>query len=408
MRKIAIASVCLLVMPITALAKERFIQTNLVANDKNYKPEIALESEFLNAWGIAIRPAGAGGHFWVTAKNISYEYVGDVKAATDEKLRKLHMDELKYVQLPVGGADNFATGVAFSGSKTEFSITQNIDSAEPVTAPAKFIFASDGGIISAWTERRKADGTFDRPLEALPVIDESSQGAQFFGIALSHDYDTLYAADFGAKPAIKVYGGDFKPLSLKFDQPFDDNKNGQVDAGEYAPFNIQALTNQAGGNHLFVAYAKTQSCPDEEIKSGTCKKGELFVGEEDTSKPGYGRIAEFTEEGKLVRVWADAGKLSAPWGFAYAPDTWDELKGTLLVSNFGSGTIAAFDQNTGKFKDFLRGKNGKPIMIDKIWGILFGNGVSLGDKDALYFAAGPRDEADGIFGSLRMVSGVKK
>ena len=31
----------------------------------------------------------------------------------------------------------------------------------------------------------------------------------------------------------------------------------------------------------------------------------------------------------------------------------------------------------------------------------FGNGVSLGDSDALYFAAGPEVEAAGLIGSLR-------
>jgi hypothetical protein len=31
----------------------------------------------------------------------------------------------------------------------------------------------------------------------------------------------------------------------------------------------------------------------------------------------------------------------------------------------------------------------------------------LGDKNALYFAAGPNDEKDGLFGSLRAVSKTK-
>jgi hypothetical protein len=32
---------------------------------------------------------------------------------------------------------------------------------------------------------------------------------------------------------------------------------------------------------------------------------------------------------------------------------------------------------------------------------MFGNGVSLGDTNALYFAAGTEGEAAGLFGSLR-------
>ncbi len=379
----------------------RFVQHNFVANKPAYKAD-TVEKNFINGWGIAIRPAGAGGHFWVTAKDVSYEYVGDVQNSPDPKLRKLHTDDLKYVKLPVGGDENFATGVVFSGSEKDFIVTQSVEKAKPITAPAKFLFASDGGIISAWTERKKADGSFDRPKDAITVIDQSKEGAQFFGLAISHDYDTLYAADFGVKPAIKAFYGAFKPVKIAFDTPFDENKNGVTDAGEYAPFNIQTLKTSAGENHLFVAYAKTQPCPAEEITKKTCAEGELFVGEEDTSKPGLGRVAEFTETGKLVKIWNDGGKLSAPWGFAFAPASWKNFADALLVSNLGDGTIAAYDPKTTKFIDYIRDTKNQPIKNDKIWGLLFGNGESLGDQDALYFAAGPEDETDGVFGSIRL------
>lgn len=379
-----------------------FVQHNFVANHARYGAD-RLEKKFLNAWGVAIRPAGAGGHFWVTAKDVSYEYVGDVQQSANTKLRTLHTDALKYVKLPVGGSENFATGVVFSNSTEDFIITQEVKGTNAITAPAKFLFASDGGIISAWTERQKEDGAFDRPTKALTVIDQSKEGAQFFGLALSHDDDTLYVADFGEKPAIRTFGGDFKPADITFAAPFDANQNGVVDPGEYAPFNIQAITTPSGDHHLFVAYAKTQACPAAEVKNKTCKKGALFVGEEDTSQPGLGRVAEFTETGELVRIWQDGGHLSAPWGFAFAPESWGKLAGALLVSNLGDGTIAAYDANSTTFIDYVRDAKGTPIANEKIWGILFGNGESLGDRDALYFAAGPRDESDGVFGSIRRV-----
>jgi uncharacterized protein (TIGR03118 family) len=289
-------------------AKNAYVQENFVANHARYKASLATDKRFINAWGIAIRPAGAGGHFWVTAKDVSFEYVGDVRTSPDAKLQKLHQDALKEITLPVGGDENFATGTVFSGSDTHFVITQEIKGKAPVTAPSKFLFASDGGMISAWTERKNADGSKDFPDHAIPVIDQSKDGAQFFGLALSHAYDRLYVADFGAKPEIKTFDGSFKPLAIAFDQPFDDNKNGKVDAGEYAPFNIQALTTPAGEQRLFVAYAKTRNCPKEAIKEGVCKAGDIFPGEEDIEKPGLGRIAEFSESGKLIAVWKDAGR----------------------------------------------------------------------------------------------------
>lgn len=371
-----------------------------VANKASYNAT-NIDEKLTNGWGIAIRPAGAGGHFWVTAKDQSFEYVGDVHNAKDTLLRTLHQDTLTHITLPVGGAGNTATGVVYSDSKEAFVITQKPVTGENITAPAKFLFASDGGIISAWTERKKPDGSFDRPTEATAVIDQSKEGAQFFGLAINKAYNRIYAADFGAQPAIKVFNATFKPEAITFDTPFDENKNGKVDPGEYAPFNVQALTTPSGVQHIFVTYAKTQACPAEEITKETCKKGELFVGEEDTSTPGQGRVAEFTEEGKLVATWNDGGKLSAPWGIVYAPADFGALSNSLLVGNFGDGTIAAFNPETHNFIDVLRDDKGTPIKIEKIWGLLFGNGESLGDKNALYFAAGPDDEKDGLFGSIR-------
>lgn len=393
------------ILPSTSNAEARengYEKTIFVANKEKYKPVFATEKEFINAWGIAIRPKGAGGHFWITAKDISYEYVGDVTASEDKNLQPLHQDKLKIVKLPVGGNEQFATSTVFNDSKENFIITQEIKDAQPITAPAKFLFASDGGIISAWTERKLPDGSFDRSEEALTVIDESKKGAQFFGLAISHNYNRLYAANFGKDAGIEVFDGKFQPVDIKFDMPFDSNKNGKVDAGEYAPFNVQALTTPEGESRIFVTYAKTQTCPKEEVVKKTCDKGGIFAGEEDTSKAGQGRLAEFSEDGKLAAIWNDGGNLSAPWGLAYAPDNFGALSGNLLVANFGSGTIAAFDAKTRSFTDVIKDKKGKPLKIEKIWGLLFGNGESLGDADSLYFTAGPDDEKDGIFGKLRV------
>jgi hypothetical protein len=50
----------------------------------------------------------------------------------------------------------------------------------------------------------------------------------------------------------------------------------------------------------------------------------------------------------------------------------------------------------------MRDEQGVPIGIDGIWNILFGNGESLGDANALYFAAGPAEEKEALFGALRV------
>src|ERR1035441_5226539 len=71
----------------------------------------------------------------------------------------------------------------------------------------------------------------------------------------------------------------------------------------------------------------------------------------------------------------------------------------LLVGNFGSGTIMAFEPD-GDFRGLLEGGHEKPIVIDGLWGLAFGNGGNAGRPGTLYFTAGPNGEGNGLFGAL--------
>jgi hypothetical protein len=59
----------------------------------------------------------------------------------------------------------------------------------------------------------------------------------------------------------------------------------------------------------------------------------------------------------------------------------------------------SFDE-WGKFKGLLKGLDGKPVMIDGLWALAFGNGGRAGTPDTLFFTAGPDHEDHGLFGSL--------
>ena len=65
-----------------ATATNRYRQANLLASHARHGARFT-EPEFINGWGIAIRPAGAGGHFWVGGGGISWQYLGDVTRSTD-------------------------------------------------------------------------------------------------------------------------------------------------------------------------------------------------------------------------------------------------------------------------------------------------------------------------------------
>lgn len=88
------------------------------------------------------------------------------------------------------------------------------------------------------------------------------------------------------------------------------------------------------------------------------------------------------------------------------PADFGAFSDALLVSNFGDGTIVAFDRTTHTAIDYLRDPYGNPISIAGIWGLQFGNGASLGEANHLYFAAGPADETDGLFGKLQVTAPV--
>ena len=156
--------------------------------------------------------------------------------------------------------------------------------------------------------------------------------------------------------------------------------------GDFHVYNVWDL-----GGHLFVTYAKFDVTGDE--------------GQEEVDGPGLGHVVEYNEDGTLVMDFKDHGKLNSPWGLVIAPPTFGALANDLLVANFGDNNIVAFDLNTGEYVDCLRGSDGKPLPVEGVWALTFGNGVSLGDAKALYYSAGPNKEFDGVFGRINAVNG---
>ncbi|MDE2430966.1 MAG: TIGR03118 family protein [Burkholderiales bacterium] len=424
-----------------------YVQSTFVSNNStSYQPTTGVDPSFIDAWGIAIRPAGQPGHFWVLAGNKSFEYVGDVSGkiippCTSTKLcadlAPLSANTISFPDFPSntsGQPDiikNHATGVVFNSQPSSFVITQTPSSPSTntaqITAGAKFLFATNFGAIYAWTERKHADGSgYDRADTAVKVFDtrlNSNDCGQFYGLAISPTSDRLYAADFGrdtsgscnnpdaiaAVPAsfkIRIFDktlqadGTLKEITSTlyggkpFMNPFVADQE-HIQAGDFVPWNVQVV-----GSSVFVTYVQVQQNPNAPV-------GTPFTANE-VHAPGAGRLVEFNLDGGLIGVWNDVGMLNAPWGLAAAPSNFGALSNTLLVGNFGDydaggskGAITAFDRHTRKAVNYVRNKDGSPMLIPGIWGMTFGNGDTLGDSNALYFASGPNGELDGLFGSLR-------
>ena len=123
----------------------------------------------------------------------------------------------------------------------------------------------------------------------------------------------------------------------------------------YAPFNIQLL-----GGKLYVTYALQGSGKDEQ------------------AGPGLGFVSVFDTQGNFLGRVGSMGTLNAPWGLAIAPSSFGKFAGDLLVGNFGDGTINAFNLATDTFVGQLQGLDGKPLVIDGLWGLTAGNDGSAG------------------------------
>jgi uncharacterized protein (TIGR03118 family) len=320
-----------------------FIQTNLVSSVAGLAA--VTDANLVNPWGMS---ASATSPIWVsdngTGLSTLYNGAGAAQAL------------VVTIPPPAGGTPpSTPTGQVFN-TTTGFTVSPG--------TPARFVFATEDGTISAW-----ASGSSSAVLK----VDNSAAGAVYKGLALGNNGtgDFLYAANFSAG-TIDIFNSNFAAASLAgtFTDP-------SLPTG-FAPFNIQNI----GGN-LYVTYAKQDSAKKD-----------------DVAGPGNGLLDVFDTSGNFIKRLITQGALNSPWGLASAPAGFGDFGGDLLVGNFGDGLINAFDPLSGILQGTLADIDAKPIAIDGLWGLQFGNGGNGGRPNALFFTAGINDEQDGLFGTL--------
>jgi uncharacterized protein (TIGR03118 family) len=160
----------------------------------------------------------------------------------------------------------------------------------------------------------------------------------------------------------------------------------------YAPFNVQNLDGM-----VFVTFAKQDGAKHDDVPG----PGHGLVDVLDPQTGQFHRLATGSDAGGWLRA------INSPWGLALAPQGFGKQGGNLLVGNFGSGTIMAFEADGG-FRGVLEGAHERPLVIDGLWGLAFGNGGRGGVPDTLYFTAGPDAESHGLFGSIEPVKGHER
>jgi uncharacterized protein (TIGR03118 family) len=317
------------------------------------------DTNLVNAWGLAISPTG--GAFWVAdnGTDVATLYSGDVGGSA------LHTVPL-VVSIPNGAP----TGQVFNGNSSDFIVNDGNGN----SGHAVFIFSSESGTISGW-----APGVPPPPPSTAAQVGVTVDGAIFKGLALANNGtgNFLYATDFHNN-AIDVFDNTFTQVT-----PAGSFTDPNLPAG-YAPFGIQNI-----GGTLYVSYALQDA-----------------DAHDDVAGPGHGFIDAYDADGNLLRRVASQGTLNSPWGMVQAPANFGRFSNDLLVGNFGDGRINAFDPNSGAFLGQLKLGNDTPVTIPGLWALAFGNGVTAGDSNSLYFTSGPNDEANGLFGKVVAVHNV--
>jgi uncharacterized protein (TIGR03118 family) len=315
---------------------------------------VSTDTHLRNPWGIAALPTGP---FWL-ANNVDhtstvYDGTGLVQATV--------------VNIAVSGSGSGdVTGIVASASTTDFPVTNGT-----VTAPARFIFATENGTLLGWAPTVNATN-------AVTTYTDGAGGAVYTGLAIAANAGAtqLFAADFRNRK-IDIFNNQYAK---------QDGTGKFVDAtlpADYSPFNIQALT-RAGTTVLAVAYARRDAVSGEEVPGA-----------------GLGAVNIYSTAGALVtRLIAPGTQLNAPWGLAIAPADFGTLSGALLVGNFGDGRINGFDATSGTFIHALGDSTGAPIVTPGLWGIAFGNGARNQPTKVLYLAAGSNGEANGLYARI--------
>src|SRR6266568_2048368 len=314
------------------------------------------DANVVNAWGLDSGPTTP---WWISDN-------GTGKTT----LYNIDTGATSFFTVPgAGGEQGNPTGLIFNGG-TGFVVNNGAGS-----SPARFIFSSEDGTISAFR---------GAPIvTVVPNMNALAHGAIYKGLAIdSRTAGThLYATDFhNAK--VDVFDSSFHLVTLSgnFTDP-------NLPAG-FAPFGIQNI-----GGTLYVTYA----LQDEDA-------------EDDVAGPGNGFVDAYDLNGNFIQRVASAGELNSPWGLALAPEDFGRFSGDLLVGNFGDGRIHAFDPTTltldGEFEavGLLHSAAGGPIQIDGLWALQFGHGTTPSSANGLtttlFFTAGPSDEDHGLFGSI--------
>jgi uncharacterized protein (TIGR03118 family) len=335
----------LILLMVSAPARAQYRLTNLVSNQVGQAPNI--DPLLANSWGLVHSDFG----WWVSDNDTGWSTLYDA-AGKLQPTRILIPTAGNGPTSPTGlNGPGTPTGIVANGSTADFQIQGT---------SAVFIFATMDGTISAWVPGVNSN-------LALIAVDNSASKAMYTGLAITSkpSGNFLYAAD-NTNNHIDMFDGNFNLVKSFGDPNIPSN---------FSVFGIQDINGV-----VYVTYA----IPN--VGAG-------------------GFIDLFKEDGTFVKTLIQGQPLNQAWGIAAAPGNFGPLSNTLLVSNNSvNGTINAFDPTTGKFVGTIKDENGKPIVLNNLWAIVFGGGKSTnGATNELFVTVGQGIGTNELAGTLAKI-----
>jgi len=383
---------------------QHYIQKNLVSDipqpNNADGTSVLVDPNLKNPWGLtrsSTTPARLGSPWWISNNNSGTSSLYSGSASPINIFTEAGGVPGNFVLVPPpgfapAGTPSTPTGIVFNGSPTDFLL----DKGTPAGKPAAFIFATEDGTISGWNAVVNISAGGSPPsINAVLEVDNSDKGsangAVYKGMTSGEigGHRFLYVTNF-RKARVEVYDTNFKPVHLGDDAFDPDGDEGRDDGhGEriprgFAPFNIQNI-----GGSLFVTYAKQDAARHD-----------------DVAGDGLGFVEIFTTSGKHIGHLQHGTWLNSPWGVVWTTRDFGEFSNAILVGNFGSGRIAAFNGFTYKFMGFVKNPDDSILTIDGLWSLTFGNDANAGLANTLFFTAGINGEQDGLFGTISPVDGL--
>jgi uncharacterized protein (TIGR03118 family) len=359
LKSLLFSSFVLVMFPILASA-QHYQQTNLVSDIAGMAP--VHDPNLQNPWGIT---RSSGSPWWVANNNSGTSTLYDGSG----NIIPINGNGVVIVPPPAStpGAKSAPTGIVYNGSTTDFLLKNG--------KSAHFIFSTEDGTISAWAGGVTAELKVDNS--------NNGQGAVYKGATSgeSNGHKFLYVTNFRSG-RVEVYDTTFKRAHFGEDA-FQAGEDENIPSG-FAPFNIQNI-----GGSLFVTYAKQDSFKHDPVGGD-----------------GLGYVEIFTPEGKHIGHLEHGDWLNAPWGVVWTTRDFGEFSNAILVGNFRSGWIAAYNGFTHKFIGFVKNPDNSLMFIDGLWSLTFGNDGSAGLANTLYFTAGINNEFDGLFGTIAPTDGL--